>query len=370
MMKMRTISTLLLIFTYVSIYASVWPLMPQGNGHQISHYYGDYEWDEFHPEFDLPASAGTSVYTPITGVVRYVMRNDNNNPDAVDSNRIDICTSVSDTNHFWVLGHIYGIDTTYKSALEYASIFPESVTVVPNTDFYCGKICNWPFNPSGGVVPHLGLAYYDVDYAGTYTQHFIPSNPFVKGLLPLPSMIPVVDSIIIRKDNSHSIDDNIQGSIIWGDIDIIAFAYTNIEGNINSGVNEIGYKVTDSTGNVIISEIPLVNFKYIAYNYFFNINKTNLLYDDAYRNSNNRYIAQGNPYIVTNRYNGGCIGGLGNVAERCWATKAKNSTSGINANEDKAIFNSEAKYPDGEYRVWVLAYDIKGNGYVDKYDEK
>jgi hypothetical protein len=239
-MKIRNLLFFLLLFIllFSTLHAAVWPLMPQGNGHQISHYYGDFEGDEFHLELDLPASAGTSVYAPITGVVRYVMRNDNNNPDAVDSNRIDICISVSDTNHFWVLGHIYGIDTTYKWALKDST----DATVVPNTDFYCGKICNWPVYPSGGVVPHLGFTYYDVDYAGTYTQHFIPSNPFAKGLLPLPSMIPVVDSIIIRKDNSHSIDDNIQGSIIWGDIDIIAFAYTNIEGNINSGVNKIGYK--------------------------------------------------------------------------------------------------------------------------------
>ena len=43
MMKMRIVSTLLLIFISVSLHASVWPLMPQGNGHQISHYYGDYE---------------------------------------------------------------------------------------------------------------------------------------------------------------------------------------------------------------------------------------------------------------------------------------------------------------------------------------
>ncbi len=222
----------------------VWPLMPQGNGHQISHYYGDYEGQIYglHPEIDLPASAGTSVYAPITGVVRYVEREDNLNPDAIYSNHIEICTSISDTNHFWVLGHIYGIDTTYKGALEYASTFPESITVIPNTDFYCGKICNWPVYPSGGVVPHLAFAYYDVEYDLSNTQYCFSSNPFVKGLLPLPSMVPVVDSIIIRKDNSHYIDDNIQGSTIWGDIDIIAFAYANIEGNINSGVNEIGYK--------------------------------------------------------------------------------------------------------------------------------
>lgn len=118
--------------------------------HPIDHNNGDFEdTSAFHNGIDLPSVVGDTVKAVITGVLRRVIHNDDST--AIYTGLVEICFSLQDSNNFWLYGHIYDIDTTYRGFLDDSINY----TTVPTTDFYIGRICDWP--DGGGVTDHLYL---------------------------------------------------------------------------------------------------------------------------------------------------------------------------------------------------------------------
>jgi len=354
---------LLLMFFFISslLYSAVWPVKPQDVGHKIEHSYGDYEGEfGFHDGIDIPVPAGTQVYACITGVVRKVVVVSNMDDTlALKYNVVEICTSIPDTNHFWAYGHIYDIDTTYRWALRDST----DATVIPTTDFVIGRVCTW--TGVGGPTDHLHL---EAKYERINPIHPFDSTGFIDALLgggirPFPCMEPCIDFISFRRDRSSSRDDDFTGIagtggiVLYGDVDIIVSAHTDIEGDDKSGVNSILYRVFDDEGKEVIPGKKLMDFKCMTVDEARSLAYQSLVYDSAYRTTDNYYTAQGNPYIVTNVERGETRTGGIHAEEQCWSTWAKIGQDGTVAGL-RARINGEALFEDGEYKVVVEAWDF------------
>ncbi|MCX7994436.1 MAG: hypothetical protein N3A65_01515 [candidate division WOR-3 bacterium] len=129
-------------------------------------------------------------------------------------------------------------------------------------------------------------------------------------------------------------------SPLWGRADILVRAKdAQSYGSATTGIYRIRYLIKDRQGQITYQPVENIRFDnvigYVLYVY------------DKSRSTNRIYY-----HWVTNSL------GEQNY-DRWWNTKLREGQpwDGLNAR-----INPEAEFPDGDYRVWVMAYDIKDNG--------
>jgi len=285
-----------------------WPISPFNTQHPITATLGEYRppygslGKHFHWGVDIGESAGTNVYPVVNG-------------------KITSMSSKNKEDGWIVVGNYRYAHINLVNTLMIGQQCTTGVTLL-------GKIGN--INS-----PHLHFA----EGMGGISNRVNPLR--VGGLTPYAdNAMPAVYGGNNYRFYRHG-ENNIITSPLYGKVDILTKAKDAQSSNGSNivGVYRIGYQVNDKGGNTILPYTENIKF-----------DNVNGILDSIYSSESdisNYY------YWVTNALSA-------NNCYRYWNTKLK---SGQDWNGVDADFNSDAKYPDGEYRVWVLAYDIEGNGF-------
>lgn len=147
--------------------------------------------------------------------------------------------------------------------------------------------------------------------------------------------LPSISNTRFYRNNSQEITSTYNNStVLDNEVDILIRSYDRQSlGSSNVGVYKIGYQIKNAMDNFVLSPTYNIQFDSLPSN-------VSLVYDTINSTSSVYY------YWVTNRMN----------ADSCWNTK-----QAINS-ESSSDNPMNAKFPDGEYKVSVMAEDIKGNG--------
>jgi len=335
--------------------ALTWPVANTDPNHpqpQVAVTYGDWtdqETPPFHAAVDIPTKGGqtngTAVKAVTTGTITHIFLYSSNFP------WYGLYLKEDGTEKIWVYCHLeepfYSVGTHVEEGQEIARIW-HNWTIYP-----------WP----AGMDDHLHLVY-----CGTTGDRYHPAdNP----LLYLPysdpgNALPFVWFPEIFIYNRAAVK-NIYGKfwwlyppyageptpIIYDYVDILAKAQDDMNGTlangnkVYTGVFEPGFWITDKNDNSVLGPLFLHQFsgplpsgdKFDAY---FSEENPSSNWHDFY-------------YIVTN---------VEGEATRCWATKAR--TGGTSENDPKARINSEALFPDKEYKIWLFNRDAGNHLSQDK----
>jgi murein DD-endopeptidase MepM/ murein hydrolase activator NlpD len=286
----------------ISLFASYpWPLKPDTVQHPVTGTLGEYRTGHLHEGVDIDGSIGTNVYTVVDGTVTDVVIPSNPENEYVEVTGND--------------GNIY-------------QYFHIDALVKKNDPVVAGETILGTIKEIDD--PHL---------------HFEVNDGMVNplngsGLTPYADTARTVvwggDDFSFYRDGSN---DELF-SDLWGKVDILVRAKDRQKpGSENVGVYRIGYQVNNMEGDTVLPYTENIKFDNA-------LGKVNYIYDKNQSNNSVYY------YFVTNA--------LGNENyQRCWNTKLQ---KGENWDGKDALINKDAAYPDGKYKVWVLAYDIKGNG--------
>ncbi|RKX68261.1 hypothetical protein DRP53_11080, partial [candidate division WOR-3 bacterium] len=162
--------------------------------------------------------------------------------------------------------------------------------------------------------------------------------------------MPIVYSLDLWQSGSEAeTARELDNDEVWGKVDIRASCQDRqTSGGVNttSGIYRLEWLVRDIEEGTAFGPFPTTIFPQVQPPN--NGAPVLLVYDrHNYRTASPFYYWVTNP-IINNQ-----------VENRYWNTKLR---QGEEWNGNDARINSEAQYPDGEYRVWVMAYDIIGNG--------
>ena len=297
-MNKNYIILFILIIIPIAINPYPWPIQPFNTQHPITATFGEYRppygslGKHFHWGVDIGESAGTNVYPVDNGYVKRW------------SNKENGWIVVGDFRYVHINLNDLILDTT--------RICTTSVTLL-------GKIGN--INN-----PHLHFA----EGMGGISNRVNPLR--TGGLTPYAdSAMPAVYGGNNYRFYRHG-ENNIITSPLYGKVDILTKAKdAQSNGSNIVGVYRIGYQVNDEEGNTILPYTENIKF-----------DNVNGILDSIYGSESdisNYY------YWVTNALSA-------NNCYRYWNTKLR---KGQAWNGDDADFNSEAKYPDGEYNIIVNA---------------
>lgn len=305
-MKKKVLITVFLIVLIVMLSKIIidaynYPLVTFTSSHPINATLGEYRStgssDHFHNGIDIGGADGTKVYSIYTGTAFRLY------PDT----NVNACVQVTSSGSRLAYVHLDDrIDDDPNGDGK-----PEGVHVIQNKTVI-GKI------RSGQGHVHL-------------TENSGSSNPLRSG-----GISPYSDTV---SPSVHTIEFYRQGtstkiqSPLNGDVDILSKASdAQSLGSQTVGVYKIGYQIKNVLNKVMLSPVYNIQFDSVP-------SSLSLVYDTSRSNSSNYY------YWVTNEMN----------SNTCWNTKQSNSSGSSTDNP------AEAKYPDGEYTVMVIAKDIKNN---------
>jgi len=333
-----------LVFCCLSILCMaqyIWPVgpCPYHPQPQVAQAYGDFEKGElpgqvyFHSGVDIPGRGETEVYALEDGFAKR----------DYGVGGFGICIYLVDNNgRIWRYHHL----------------------------------TNLQFNPNGENVMKgqlLGYTAHKPDgWIGGYDDHLhlgainISGNPIDNPLLYLPysdpgNGLPFVwfpEIFIYNRAAAKNINGKLwwlyptyaaqPTPIIYDYVDIVVKAQDYMGGTlangdrVYTGVFEPGFWITDMADNSVLGPLfmhqfsgPLPNAEQVDA-YFSKDNPSSHTHDFY--------------YIVTN---------LEGDVTKCWATKAR--SGGISEGDPKARINSEAIFPDKEYKIWLLNRDAGGH---------
>ena len=321
---------MMMLFLLLSTYP--WPIRPFDTAHGVSATLGDARATyndqgeiieyRFHRGIDIPASAGTDVFSIISGTARWDRSRGTKAHVRVEdhwyvhlSNRIrdgapviGIVDTVGTSNHPTRIGDVA------SDHLHFGIGDPPG----PGTD---------PIGPFTNPLSNGGPERYsDTQNPRVYSLDFWRSGS--EGNNPVEVKLP-----------------------LWGKIDIRAKCrdIKNSGGVLTTtGIYRVKWFVVSRGVMPRIWYIPVEEIRFDQVQPPNNGAPVLLIYDRHHYTDESPFY-----YWVTN-----CI--VDNeVEDRYWNTKLR---FGEAWDGDDARINREAVLPDGEYRVWVLAYDIKGNG--------
>jgi hypothetical protein len=304
-MNKNYIILFILIIIPIAINPYPWPISPFNTQHPITATLGEYRppygslGKHFHWGVDIGESAGVSVFSVKSGVIE------------------------GKGNEYVIIDNYRYVHITPKVNIGDSVIaFVDTIGIIKD------------IGTPGSAGDHLHFA----EGMGGISNRVNPLR--TGGLTPYAdNAMPAVYGGNNYRFYRHG-ENNIIASPLYGKVDILTKA-KDAQSNNGSpivGVYRIGYQVNDEAGKTILPYTENIKF-----------DNVNGILDSVYGSESdisNYY------YWVTNALSA-------NNCYRYWNTKLK---SGQNWNGVDAIINSDAEYPDGEYRVWVLAYDIKGNG--------
>jgi hypothetical protein len=269
---------------------------------------GDVAGPRFHWGIDIPAGPGTNVFSITSGRAYHTQHHD----------------GIYVGNYWYIhLENIIASGSQVVGILE-NPLNPDRIGDVAGDHLY------FQIGPSGG--PFTNPLSYDGGPVG-YTDNGMP----------------MVFSLNFWRSGSEGQTVQEVQSPLWGKIDIRTYCQDRqTSGGVNttSGIYRLEWLVRDrNTGTTygpyqttVFSQVQPPN----------NGAPVLLVYDrHNYRTVSPFYYWVTNP-IINNQ-----------VEDRYWNTKLR---QGEDWNGLDARINSEAYFPDGNYRVWVMAYDIKGNG--------
>jgi len=353
--NLRRCSCALIIITFFaiaheSLYSQsiLWPLAPQNEVHSLFKTYGDWNGFNvnlnslgFHSGVDMPAPESSLVYAAATGVLT----------------KWRVAEAPSDSGFLCI-----AINTLDPLAWHYGHIYLE----LPAESLYIGKpitaqdtIGRIGFFHDTITGDHLHFMRSDTGY-NEITGYCNPLD----SLSPSPSQAPQLDyrpsppphhpyRLYYVNDESEDTTNSYETTCLRDSIDIIARAYTTVQGDPRCGIYAIGYGIE-----------PVTTGGNIPFRKMFEMRDTieiadSLKYYLTYADS----VAQGfhNWYIVTNCRTGAPhpdSSGLSNIKEDCWPTKI--NTAGT-ANADSI---EDAKFPDGYYVTTIKVWSHSGDSAV------
>jgi hypothetical protein len=323
--------TILLNFL-ISVYP--WPVRPFNLAHSVSAVLGDARGNvatpRFHRGIDILANSGTKVYSIISDTAKWY---------GTENNR---CVKVG--NYWYIhLNPRYKRDSIVIGICDTTNTPPDTI----------GKVLDYP--PEGLQNDHLHLQI------GPLNGPF--QNPLFYNGGPIgytDNGIPLVwgstqDFWWFWRQGSEGLEAFQVGSIsngrivIYGKIDIRVRCQdrlTSAGSEQTSGIYKIKWGVLRMGEGLQIPFTSTIRFQQVQPPN--NGGEVLLVYDrHNYQDHSPFFYWVTNP-IINNQ-----------VEDRYWNTKLRRNE---NWNGENARINSEAQYPDGRVRVWVLAYDIMGNG--------
>ena len=292
-----------------------WPIRPFSEVHAVSATLGDGRGSVSDPRFhwgiDIPAGSGTNTYSLISGSAISL-------PPYNQEGFVRVGTYLYD--------HL--IDRVIDN---------QQVTGIlddPNNPDRIGNV----------AVDHL---HFQIGSAGGPF-----SNPLSYGGGPVgytDNGMPIVYSLDFWQAGSEGVIARQVYPPLWGKIDIRSYCQDRqTSGGVNttSGIYRLEWLVRNRNTGAAFGPYQTVIFPQVQPPN--NGAPVLLVYDrHNYRTVSPFYYWVTNP-IINNQ-----------VENRYWNTKLR---QGQEWNGLDARINSEAQFPDGDYRVWVMAYDIMGNG--------
>lgn len=332
------------------LHAITWPIQwssvryPQPS---VAQAYGDWQSMQFHDAIDIPTLAGKPVVAVMSGkVVR--KRGSGQTQYIVVQNQ----TSLPYRN--WKYLHIQNAVDEHISVVEgqtiaeifdgqYLGGYDDHVHLVYVMDGFLEAKDNplialgAPHQDPGGNKPFIWVSDPNAKRVGYRRQE--DSN---WGLLDPVRWYYRPDGPVPREP-----------PVIYGDVDIIVKARDYMDGRLANGdpaypgIYKIGFWVvgpddSDPNDDLGSAEAPLL-FPIFEGRLPEPIQYNKVYYSKYDRDYHIYY------YLITN---------IDKDTDRCWATKAKDGESGTDVDDDPAVKPSEAKFPDGEYSVYVRAWDL------------
>jgi len=284
-----------------------WPISPFTGPHPINAVFGEFRTPygngdyHFHYGVDIGASAGTEVYPVVNG---RIPENNGIGPKNQEDGWV-------------VVGNYRYVHIKLNNDLDAGDNCIAGVTLL-------GKV---------GAIDHPHLHFEE----GIGIENKV--NPLRVGGLDNyednanPSVYGGNNFMFYRQGTDIQFNTN----TLWGKVDILVRAKdSQSNGSDNVGVYRIGYFIRGLQGEMSYGPVENIKFDNINGNVF-------NVYDRDLSNNSTYY------YWVTNAP----------TQNRYLNTKLR---FGGSWNGDDAYINAQAVLPDGKYRVWVMAYDIKGNG--------
>jgi len=303
----------------LSIYAAEWPV-PVSN--KVTGVYGDYRgvslgrpWG-FHTGIDIEVFQGSAVYAVVGGIIDYVID--------TDGDGIEDQLRIKNGEVYYCYAHLRNIIVKTGDAVV-----------------------------SGDKIAEVGSYWYEHLH---FNLEDVFENPIANPLSILTvgdTVDPTVEGIYFRSEPDsegnfyymENLSPTItEAVIIWGKVDIIV-KVTDIvgeEGQYRPGIYKIGYSISETPQGVDpVDTRWLVEFLGALPS----ADKLGVVYSEDEKCQSNQ---DGNfYYIVTN---------TDLNPDNCWDTKQK-----IDDSSTEAVLNSEARFPDGLYKVKIEAYDIAGH---------
>ena len=312
-----------MIFLYLLLSTYPWPIRPFDTAHGLSATLGDARATRdaqgriiryrFHRGIDIPAESGTDVFSINSGVVQYTKRGDGFYVGDYWYIHLDPNTMVPRG------AQITGIlDTTNTSPTKIGDVAVDHLhfQIGPSGGPYSN-----PLNEDGGLV--------------NYSDN---GNP-------------IVYSLDFWRSGSEGNTATQVHSPLWGKIEIRAECQDRqTSGGVNttSGIYKVKWYVRSIGMNPSVSYHPVDCIGFNQVQPPNNGAPVLLVYDRHNYSASSPFY-----YWVTNVIKNN------DVVDEYWNTKLR---IGQAWNGEDARINGEAVLPDGRYRVWVLAYDVKGNG--------
>ena len=313
-----------MIFLYLLLSTYPWPIRPFDTAHGVSATLGDARATRdaqgriiryrFHRGIDIPAGSGTDVFSVISGSAISLPPYDQAGSVRIGNYLYDHLTNRI-ANGQSVIG-IPDTSTTHPTQIGDVEVDHLHFQIGPSGGPYSN-----PLNEDGGLV--------------NYSDN---GNP-------------IVYSLDFWRSGSEG-DTALQvHSPLWGKIDIRAECQDRqTSGGVNttSGIYKVEWYVRSIGMNPSVSYHPKDCIEFSQVQPPNNGAPVLLVYDRHNYSASSPFY-----YWVTNVIRNN------DVVDEYWNTKLK---IGEAWDGTDAKINGEAVLPDGRYRVWVLAYDVKGNG--------
>ncbi|MCK4668485.1 M23 family metallopeptidase, partial [Candidatus Dependentiae bacterium] len=324
---------------FISVYSlQKWPFEPQNSPPPISITFGDYNNKQFHLGVDIPKNKNTPIKSVKSGYVLCFL------PDPGGD-----------------MGTIIIGDETHKSGCREGFKYDHIMKTPPDLRKLDAKVDEGEiiglvadFDPGGALdsFDHLHFAY---DINGVKWRN--PFSFYDSGFLPAQNVIINSENIYFMPDkawNLHHYQAISGKKIIYGNVDIVVEAHTEINSDIRSGIYSLKYEISNPPPNSsIVPEKTLVKFDELISK----DDKYKLIYSETPSDFFHGH------YIVTNcgTNEPTSTDPLINVIENAWFTKVRSevddSNGGIQSSQNAKI-NTNAKYKDGEYTI-----EIEGEAY-------
>ena len=311
---------MVLNFILILLSSYLWPMRPFNTAHGVSATLGDGRGtataSRFHRGIDIPADYGTNVFSLISGTAK----------------RIPSGNGIIVGDYWYIhLNNLLGNNTSVTGIVDTTTSSPTQI----------GDVMD--YGQPGTLNDHL---HFQIGPQGGPFKNPLSYNEGPIGFSDNGN--PIVYSVDFWKSGSEGQTETQVQSPLSDTIDIRAKCKDRgTSGGVNTttGIYKLEWLIKNIDTKISYGPYQTLTFDQVQPPN--NGNPVLLVYDRHNYSSSSPFY-----YWVTNYVNSSH-----NVEDRYWNTKLK---SGQDWNGVDADFNSDAKYPDGEYRVWVLAYDIKG----------